>query len=293
MFAIIVHGGAGTITEERISGAREGCRAARDAGAAILAAGGSALDAVEAAVRVLENDPRFNAGRGSCLNAEGKIRMDASICEGHSSRFGAVCDLPPFANPVSIARLVAEDGKHAMYAGEGAAAFARSKGVMPCEEESLITEGARAALQRYLADRQAAHSFTGGTVGAAALDTHGHLAAATSTGGMTGKSIGRVGDSPLPGAGTWADDYGAASATGHGEAILRALLTREAVGHLARGSLGKESARAAIEHMAARVAGGTAGIILVSRAGEAVFARNTLQMSYALRDGTGHEEDGV
>lgn len=293
MFAIIVHGGAGDIPAERAAGAREGCRVARDAGAALLAAGASALDAVEAAVRVLELDPRFNAGRGACLNEEGRVRLDASIMDGATGRFGAVADLSPFLHPVSIARAVLHDGRHAFYAGDGAARFATARGFLACTDDDLTTEGARQAFARYQTQRGDAHSFTGGgTVGAVALDAQGGLAAATSTGGMTGKALGRVGDTPLPGAGTWADEEIAASATGHGEAILRTLLTREVAARL-RTSPAQEAVDGSLARLAARCAGSAAGLIVVCRNGTIQFGYNSAAMSYAFRDGAGNEGDGV
>lgn len=281
MFALVVHGGAGRIPRERVEGAREGCRRACAAGDAVLRAGGSALDAVEVTVRALEDDPRFNAGTGACLNAEGHISLDASICDGATARFGAVCDLPPFQNPILIARAILEEGRHALYAGEGAAEYALARGFSRAKEEALVTAAAREAYERFLVEREASTFTSGGTVGAVALDAAGRLAAATSTGGMTGKARGRVGDSPLPGAGTWADEHGAASATGHGEVILRALLTREAVDRLRTGALPEEAARQALAHMAARIAGASAGLILVSREGRVGFSHNTPSMSAA------------
>jgi beta-aspartyl-peptidase (threonine type) len=248
----------------------------------VLAAGGSALDAVERAVRALEDDPVFNAGTGACLTLAGALELDASIMEGRELRAGGVAALGPFKNPISIARAVLEDGVHALYAGEGAAAFARQKGFEPADPASMITNASREKLERALASGTIS-PWAGGTVGAVARDRDGRVAAATSTGGMVGKRPGRVGDSPLVGAGTFADERGgAASATGHGEGILRVTLTARAVAALERGVDPETAASEAIAMMAERV-GSTGGIILVSKDGRVAFARSTRTMTWAAR----------
>jgi beta-aspartyl-peptidase (threonine type) len=219
-FAVLVHGGAGAVPEARREAHVQGClQAARLAGE-LLRGGASALDAAEAAVRALEDDPLFNAGTGAALNAEGKVEHDASIMEGAELRAGAVCALQGFAAPISVARAALEDGLHLLYAGPGARAFALRRGFSPVPDEQLITEAARAALEKARAD-PAAMGWAGGTVGAVVIDRRGDLAAATSTGGLVNKSPGRVGDSPLIGAGTYADnEAGAVSTTGHGEGMI-------------------------------------------------------------------------
>jgi beta-aspartyl-peptidase (threonine type) len=292
-WSVLVHGGAGDLPAERVERHVQGCRQAALAAAEILRAGGSALDAVERAVVVLEDDPSFNAGTGACLNEEGLIELDAAIAEGTGLRAGAVCALPPFANPIAIARAVLEDGRHVLYAAEGAARFALERGFARASSEAMTTEHARARWVEAHAARAAATGAAGaagrtgtgtpggGTVGAVARDARGGVAAATSTGGRIDKRVGRVGDSPVLGAGTYADDEaGACSATGAGEAILRVGLTRGAADLLRAGVPPEEAARAAIRSMGARV-GGTGGIVVVDRAGRLGFARNTRTMTWA------------
>lgn len=263
--ALIVHGGAGRIAEERHEPARLGCLAAARAGLAVLAGGGAALDAVQAAVRVLEDDPQFNAGTGGVLTRDGTIELDASIMDGATWRAGAVGAVPDLPNAIDLARAVMEDGEHVLLAGPAAWAFARARGFAPAPPGAMITERARTRLAEWSAGR--APEPEGGTVGAVAIDAAGHVAAATSTGGINGKRPGRVGDTPLPGCGTWADDAGgAASATGDGEAIIRVTLTRMLVERLVAGAAPRDAARAAIDDLVRRTGGG-AGVIVVDRAG--------------------------
>lgn len=278
-FSILVHGGAGDVPAERVARHVEGCRnAARRAGE-LLTSGGSALDAAELAVKVLEDDPVFNAGTGACLTADGEIELDACIMEGLSLRAGAVCALPPFSNPIAIARAVLEEGTHVMYASQGAEAFARAHGFDPVAQAVLETEAAREKLAVALAAGQVL-SWAGGTVGAVARDRNGSVVAATSTGGTVGKKKGRVGDSPIVGAGTFADENGAASATGHGEGILRITLTRELVRRLAAQEDAESAARAVLDELASRI-GSTAGVISVTRDGALALARSTRTMTWA------------
>jgi L-asparaginase / beta-aspartyl-peptidase len=279
-FALIVHGGAGEVPDERVARHVAGCQAAARAGAAVLSAGGRALDAVQRAVEALEDDPVFNAATGACLTSEASIELDAAIMDGTGLRAGGVCALGPFEHPIAIARAVLEDGLHVLYAGAGAEAFARAHGFSPVEAESLITEAARNKLASVLATGRPA-SFAGGTVGAVALDPSGGLAAATSTGGMSGKRPGRVGDSPIPGAGNYADaSAGAASATGHGEGILRVMLTAQVIHALGAGAAPEAAARAAIETLSDRT-GTTGGVIAVDRSGRLGLARSTRTMTWA------------
>jgi beta-aspartyl-peptidase (threonine type) len=278
-FSILVHGGAGDVPEERVPRHVEGCRSAARQAGELLAAGGSALDAAELAVKVLEDDPVFNAGTGACLTANGEIELDACIMEGLGLRAGGVCALPPFKNPIGIARAVLEEGTHVLYAGAGAAAFARAHGFSPVEQSALETAAAREKLAAALAAGRVL-SWAGGTVGAVARDRSGSVVAATSTGGTVGKRKGRVGDSPIVGAGTFADEHGAASATGHGEGILRITLTRELVRRLANGDDAEAAARAAIDELGRRI-GSTAGVISVRRDGALALARSTRTMTWA------------
>jgi beta-aspartyl-peptidase (threonine type) len=258
----------------------EGCRKAASIGAALLAGGASSLDAVQGAVRALEDDPLFNAGTGACLTEDGAIELDAAIMEGSSLRAGAVCALPPFRNPIDIARAVLVEGRHVLYAAEGAATFARRAGFEPSTLEAMTTERARRKWEDFRKTSLAAGGVSTGTVGAVARDVRGNLAAATSTGGTLGKRAGRVGDSPIVGAGTFADDEaGAASATGQGEGIMRACLAKAAVDEMRRGLEPEAAARFAIEHLSNRV-GATGGIILVDAKGRVGLARSTPSMAW-------------
>jgi beta-aspartyl-peptidase (threonine type) len=278
-WALLVHGGAGSAPGRADGPALAGARAAAEAGAAVLRSGGSALDAVQRAVTLLEDDPVFNAGTGACLTEEGLIELDAALMEGGSLRAGGVCALPPFANPIAVARAALDDGRHVLYAGEGAARFARERGFVPSTSEAMTTPEARARWAARREGRVAGGSQ--GTVGAVARDARGHVASATSTGGILGKRPGRVGDSPLLGAGTYADDdAGAASATGQGEAILRVGLARCAVDSMRARVHPQDAARAAVRVMESRVAG-TGGLILVDRDGRLGWARNTASMTWA------------
>jgi beta-aspartyl-peptidase (threonine type) len=216
---IACHGGAGLVTEDRHARLRAGVRAAAEAGHAILADGGSALDAVVAAVRVLEDDPEFNAGTGSALTSDGTVETDASVMDGATQRVGAVGAVPDLGNAVALARAVLDANVHVLLAGREAWRFAHEVGITPAAPDALVTERQRMRLA-------ALTSVSGGTVGAVARDRAGRFAAATSTGGIVGKRPGRIGDSPIPGAGTWADARCAISATGDGEAILRVALAR-------------------------------------------------------------------
>lgn len=259
-----------------------GCERAAAAGFEILRDGGSALDAVQRAVQVLEDDPLYNAGTGGSLTRAGTLELDAALMDGATLRAGAVCALRPFPSPIAIARRVLDDGQHVLLAAEGAAAFAREHGFEP--SDAMITDKARERLQRWR-DGQVGEGWAGGTVGAVACDGQGHVAAATSTGGTVGKRPGRVGDSPILGAGTWADDEtGACSATGVGEAILRVGLARVACE--AAASDPQAAVRAALARLEARV-GGEAGLILVTSDGRVGVARNTETMSHAIARASG------
>ncbi len=280
-WAVLVHGGAGDLhvdrDAERAETQKAGCRAAAQAGSTALRAGLGALDAVERAVAVLEADPCFNAGTGACLNADGLIELDAAIMEGSALRAGAVCALPPFLHPIAIARAVLTDGRHVLYASEGAARFAVDHGFTRASSEAMTTESARA---RWAA-AGGQGTGDGGTVGAVARDASGTVAAATSTGGLVHKRVGRVGDSPLLGAGTYADnDGGACSATGQGEAIMRLVLAKAACDSMRARVHPEEAARAVIRMLGARM-GATGGTILVDREGRVGWARNTLTMAWA------------
>lgn len=278
---VVVHGGAGDVPRGKRAAHADGCRRAAEAGLAVLTRGGSAVEAAVRAAEVLEDDPRFNAGTGACLTEEGTLELDAAVMEGAGLRFGGVTCLPAFENPIRVALAALEDGRHALYAGEGAARFARERGFVPADPSAMITDAAEKRLRKALAERET-EAWAGGTIGALACDAEGRLAAATSTGGMVGKRAGRVGDTPLPGAGTWADDSaGAASATGVGERILRFGLARHACELVRAGVPAQPAADAAIAAFGARV-NGRGGLIVVSPRGEVGLARNTRTMSYAV-----------
>jgi beta-aspartyl-peptidase (threonine type) len=278
-WAVLVHGGAGGLAGRDAEAQIAGVRAAAIAAGDVLRSGGSALDAVERAVVLLEDDPSFNAGTGACLSEDGLIELDAAIMEGSALRAGGVCALPPFLNPVAIARAVLEDGRHVLYAAEGAARFARERGFTASTTDAMTTPAARA---RWEAGRSSAPPpGPQGTVGAVALDLRGRVAAATSTGGIAGKRTGRVGDSALVGAGTYADDdAGAASATGLGEAMIRLGVAKAAVDAM-RARIHPEDAARAVTRLLGTRLGGTGGLILVDRAGRLGWARNTASMSWA------------
>jgi len=244
------------------------------AGRDVLAAGGSALDAVTAAVTALEDDPLFNAGRGSVFTRAGTQEMDACIMDGADRRAGAVAGICGPRNPVQAARAVMEKSPHVLLIGEGALAFCREQGVTFCEPGHFHTEVRWQELQRALAhaDREPPQY---GTVGAVARDRRGDLAAATSTGGMTGKRPGRVGDTPIIGAGTYADNATCAvSATGHGEFFIRYGAAFEIAAHLRHaGESLAEAAQAVIDQLAA--AGGSGGVVAVDRRGALALPFNT------------------
>ena len=217
---LVIHGGAGAMRpvhgdEDHVERARQGLRDALDAGSEILGKGGSAIDAVEAAVRVLEDDPCFNAGRGSTLNAEGLVELDAAIMDGANRRAGAVAGVRTTRAPISLARTLMERGPHVFLSYEGADRLAREAKLEQVDNSWFVTAERRRQLDELLAKGGFDSEVKYGTVGAVAADAHGHVAAATSTGGLTAKQWGRIGDSPLIGAGTYADDRSAAvSATG-------------------------------------------------------------------------------
>jgi L-asparaginase / beta-aspartyl-peptidase len=271
--ALIIHGGAGPANPELSAAQRAGCSAALVAGWDVLARGGGAVDAVCAAVAVLEDDPMFNAGVGSCLTSAGTVEMDASVMDGNGLRAGAVGVVRSVRHPVQLARAIMDDGRHVFLAGPEAEAFARDHGVELCRPEDLVT--AR-QLERW---RQCQASTQHGTVGAAAVDRAGHVAAATSTGGLFGKLPGRIGDSAVIGAGTYADDArGAASATGEGEAIIRIVLAKSVIDALADGSEPEAAARSGMRMLGERT-GATGGIIAVDPLGRFGHACNTAHMT--------------
>ena len=234
-WTLVIHGGAGVLerdkmTPEREATARKGLDAALEAGSKVLAGGGSALDAVEAAVKVLEDDPHFNAGRGAVFTYEGTNELDAAIMDGADRKAGAVAGVTRTKNPIALARKVMEDSPHVMLAGKGADVFSAEKGLEQVGPEWFATDERRQQLEKMKAQKTSWFDvdMKYGTVGAVARDKAGNVAAATSTGGVTGKRWGRIGDSPLIGAGTYADNRACAvSATGAGEFFIRVGVAHE------------------------------------------------------------------
>ncbi|HVO57026.1 MAG TPA: isoaspartyl peptidase/L-asparaginase [Dongiaceae bacterium] len=287
--ALIVHGGAWDIPDDAVPACKEGCRSALAAGWNVLASGGSALDAVEAAIIVLEDDPVFDAGYGSHLNADGKVECDAIVMDGGSLRAGAAAGLQRLKNPIRLARKILENAPHMMLIAEGAERFAKQSGLELCKPEELVSEAEWAAYLRCSKDEHAAEHHRGheqGTVGAVAIDSEGRLFAATSTGGTCCKLPGRVGDSPLIGCGCYADaECGGVSCTGYGEAIMKIVMAKTAADFL-RTETPARAAQNAVSLLAAR-GKGTGGLILLDRQGMPGLAFNTPRMAhgYVAADG--------
>lgn len=283
-WTLVIHGGAGVIKRDKITPEREAAvraalRAALDAGSTVLGKGGTALDAVEATIRVLEDNPNFNAGRGAVFTADGKNELDSSIMDGATRQAGAVAGVTMTRHPISLARAVMEKSPHVMLATEGADKFSSEHGLEQVDPSWFRTEERWQQLQAFKAKHQAEGDFERnekyGTVGAVARDSHGNLAAGTSTGGLTGKLYGRVGDSPIIGAGTYADNRACAvSATGAGEYYIR-----EGVAHeiCARMRFLGEGPQAAADKVQAetQALGGDGGVIVVSADGTPAFSFNT------------------
>ncbi len=307
--SLIVHGGAWNIPDEAVEDCRDGIRRALKAGWKILAAGGAALDAVEASIVVLEDDPTFDAGIGSHLNRDGRVQLDAIVMDGATLKAGAVAAVERVHNPIRLARRILEKSEHMMLVAAGAEKFAAENGIPLCAPEDLVIDRERSAWGRCLEDSHAAehhvdHEF--GTVGAVALDRKGQLIAATSTGGTCCKFPGRVGDSPLIGCGTYADaEAGGVSCTGHGEGIMKIVMAKMAVDMLAAadGVPPKQAAACTVigwgtspakqvhasdpnsiakacVHKLAHRAHTTGGLILLDREGNPAAAFNTSRMAY-------------
>jgi L-asparaginase / beta-aspartyl-peptidase len=297
-FALAVHGGAGTILRSKMTPRREaayhgGLRRALDAGRIVLADGGSALDAVSAAVMALEDEPLFNAGRGAVYTSAGKQEMDAAVMDGRDRSAGAVAGICGPRNPVLAARAVMEHSGHVILIGESALQFCRRQGLVFEEPSYFYTDQRWSALQETLAIRESGaddqdESRKHGTVGAVACDKHGNLAAATSTGGMTAKSPGRVGDSPVIGAGTWADNETCAiSATGHGEIFIRYAAAHEIASRMRYAGQSLEEASRAVVIDMLGPAGGSGGVIAVDQAGNVSLPFNCSGMYRGVVRGDG------
>jgi len=284
--AVVVHGGAGTAPDADPKRYFEGTRRAAEEGLRVLSQGGSPLDAAQAAAMVLEDDPTFNAGTGAALTSEGEVELDASCMDGTTLRAGAVACVKTLKNPILAARLVCDETPHVLLCGTGAEAFARECGIAQVANATLITARQRARWEELheLAKKEGADSVRRkiGTIGAVAVDAKGRVAACTSTGGTMYKRPGRVGDTPIIGAGTYADDHeAAASSTGFGEAILKVTMARAACVLVREGSSPRRAAQAAVGLLRER-AHGEGGIIVAGPDGRLGWACNTPRMSRAL-----------
>ena len=282
-FVLVVHGGAGDIENSVLEECRVGIHEALVAGWALLQGGGAAIDACEQAVIRLEDTAVFNAGFGAKLNRDGQVQLDAVLMDGARLDAGAVAAVERIRNPVSLARLVMERNEHVFLVGAGAEQFALAHGVHLCTPEELVAPRERSRWLEWKRNAVRQNRADGGTVGAVAIDRHGNLAAATSTGGSFAKHPGRVGDSPILGCGCYADNrIGAASATGEGEAILRVGLSRMALDFVANGNDPQHAVEKALEGMVERTSG-KAGLILLDRNGRIGIARTTPRMSAGYR----------
>jgi beta-aspartyl-peptidase (threonine type) len=298
--AIAVHGGAGAwdIRAENIEEAIVACREAATVGQRILQAGGSALDAVEQATWILEDCPVLDAGVGSYLNKNGEVEMDAIIMDGRDLNLGAVAAVQRVRHPISLARRVMLDTEHAFIVGSGADAFANAIGFPRCDVEELLV-GRELAVFKQLQEKTGYETVTiftepnsMGTVGAVAIDHNGNVAAATSTGGTRHKMPGRVGDSPLIGSGAYADNWTAAvSATGHGESLMKVIISKTVCDFVGAGLSAESATRSAIELLEQRT-GGRGGLIAVDRHNQVGIAFNTDAMPHAWAIGAGEIEFG-
>ena len=289
---LVIHGGAGAMRPDHGDAdheqrARKGLHDALAAGGAVLSAGGCAVDAVEAAVRVLEDDPCFNAGRGSTLNAQGLVELDAAIMDGATRRAGAVAGVRTTRAPISLARALMERGPHVFLSYEGADRLAREAGLEQVDTAWFVTAERRRQLDELLAKGGFDADVKYGTVGAVAVDGSGHVAAATSTGGLTAKQWGRIGDSPLIGAGTYADDRAAAvSATGSGEYFIRAVAGHQLAERIRLAGEGLQQALDGVLEDIEEL-GGKGGMIAVSPSGETAWGFTTRAMYRGVADAEG------
>ncbi|MBV9697610.1 MAG: isoaspartyl peptidase/L-asparaginase [Gammaproteobacteria bacterium] len=292
--ALVIHGGAGVIdpqqmTPEHAAAYRAGLAAALDQGYAVLERGGSALEAVTTAVVILEDDPNFNAGRGAVLNEDGDAELDAALMDGNGPHAGAVAAVRHVKNPIELARLVMQHSPHVLLVGDGAEDFALEQGVLLVPRGYFRTRARKAELEE--AKRTAAATPGGGTVGAVALDRAGNLAAGTSTGGLSNKHRGRVGDSPLIGAGTYASNASCAvSATGQGEFFIRQVVAYDVCALVQYKRLTLAQAAHEVVQVKLRASGGEGGLIALDPAGDIAMEFNSVGMFRAARDAHGRRE---
>lgn len=299
---LLIHGGAWAMPDDAVAAHEAGVANALAAGYTLLEQGATAVDAVEAAVAVMEDDETFDAGRGSFLTQDGRVQMDALLMNGENLRTGGVACVERLRNPIRAARLVLDKSPHVYFVGTGAERFARQHGMALCDNMELVIPREQERLYKAQADELAGlpdETFSGGvntasfdshdTVGAVALDAHGNIAAGTSTGGTLNKAPGRVGDSSLIGCGCYADNLTAAvSLTGWGEPIMKLVLGKWAVDRVAAGASPDEAAHAAIDYLFDRL-GGHGGIILLGPDGRVGLAHNTPRMAWGLRTVSGVE----
>jgi beta-aspartyl-peptidase (threonine type) len=292
---LLIHGGAWAMPDDAIVAHEIGIANALAAGYALLERGATAVDAVEAAVAVMEDDETFDAGRGSFLTQDGRVQMDALLMNGENLRTGGVACVERLRNPIRAARLVLDKSPHVYFVGTGAERFARQHGMALCDNMELVIPREQERLYKAQADELAGlpdETFSGSldshdTVGAVALDVRGNIAAGTSTGGTLNKAPGRVGDSSLIGCGCYADNLSAAvSLTGWGEPIMKLVLGKWAVDRVAAGEAPQASAQAAIDYLFNRL-GGHGGIILLGPDGRVGLAHNTPRMAWGLQTPAG------
>ncbi|XP_055615080.1 isoaspartyl peptidase/L-asparaginase-like [Toxorhynchites rutilus septentrionalis] len=284
---VLVHGGAGTISDERIPGKYRGSKLAARVGYRVLMNNGTVMDAVVEAVKVMERDSNFNAGYGSVLNYDGDVEMDASVMDGATLKAGCVTGVRDVLHPISLARKVMENTRHNFLAGDGMVEFALKQGIeILSPPGQLVTQYAKDSLASWKENNKEISTGEGGTVGAVAIDRYGNIAAATSTGGLTGKVPGRVGDTPIIGAGTYADNRVCGiSATGDGDTIMKVALAHDIVKRMEYlGSNIDEAAKEALDAMTKRL-NGTAGIIALDKEGNIGITFNSEQMSWAYQRG--------
>ncbi|QBG36002.1 isoaspartyl peptidase/L-asparaginase family protein [Litorilituus sediminis] len=305
---IAIHGGAGTIEKSRFTPEKEQAYRAKlqqalDVGYAVLAKGGASLDAITAAINVLENSPFFNAGKGAVYTYDETHEMDASIMDGRTRQAGAVAGVKRIENPINLARLVMDESVHVMLSGQGAEQFAQTQGVELVDNTLFDSESRYKSLlkakekmkkaQQELKDYQAAHQslateYKVGTVGAVALDKYGNLAAGTSTGGMTNKRFGRIGDSPVIGAGTFAENQSCAvSATGHGEYFIRYNVAADICARVKYQGKTIQQAGNEVIHKVLMPVGGTGGVIIIDRLGNVALPFNTKGMYRGSKSSSG------
>lgn len=279
---ILVHGGAGTISVSSFPARFRGTKQAVRLGYEILSVGGSALDAVEMAVKSMELDENFNCGYGSVLTLNYTVEMDASIMDGATLNAGCVTLVKDIFHPITLARRVMDKTPHTFLGGEATREFANSEGFKILDAGALVTERARASLDAFIAGQLRDDMMSMGTVGAVAIDANGNVAAATSTGGMTGKYVGRIGDTPLLGSGTYADNrFGAVSTTGYGEYIMRFNLAKDILNRMRYlGETAEEATQNSLTEMV-EITGFTAGAITISKDGDLGFNWSSETMSFA------------